>query len=61
MGQEEKNMRHVTPPNPRIIQAVLVALVLFGLFFQRAAVKAFGWILENTLGRFLERGKSKSD
>lgn len=53
--------RQVSPPNPRIIQAILVALILFGILFQRATAKAFGWVLENTLGRLLGREKSESD
>jgi hypothetical protein len=53
--------RRVTPPNPQIIQAILVALILFGLLFQRATAKAVGWIFENTLGRLLGREKSESD
>ena len=53
--------RRVTPPNPRIIQAILVALILLVVLFQRATVKVFGWILENTFGRLLGREKSESD
>jgi hypothetical protein len=49
----------ITPPNPRIIQAVLVALVLGGVLFPRAVGKAFDWVLENTVERFM--GGSKSD
>jgi hypothetical protein len=46
-------VHHFRPPNPRILQAIVVAVVLFGLFFQRATGKAFDWILENTFERFL--------
>jgi hypothetical protein len=49
----------LTPPNPRIIQGVLVALVLGGVLFPRAVGKAFDWVLENTVERFM--GGSKSD
>jgi hypothetical protein len=49
----------ITPPNPRIIQAVLVVLILGGIFFPRAVGKAFDWILENTVERFM--GGSKSE
>ena len=52
--------RQITPPNPRIIQAILAALILFGLIFQRAIARAFGWILENPLVRLLGREKSES-
>jgi hypothetical protein len=49
----------ITPPNPRIIQAILVALILCGVLFPRAVAKAFDWILENMLERFV--GGNKSD
>jgi hypothetical protein len=52
-------VHHFTPPNPRILQAIVVAVVLFGLFFQRATGKAFDWILENTFERFLGGDKSE--
>ena len=44
-----------TPPNARIIQGVIVILILGGVLFPRAAEKAFGWILENTVERFMGR------
>jgi hypothetical protein len=49
----------ITPPNPRIIQGIIVAAVVFGLLFQRAMGKAVDWILENTVERFM--GGDKSD
>jgi hypothetical protein len=49
----------IRPPNPRIIQAVLVVLILGGVLFPRAVGKAFDWVLENTVERFM--GGSKSD
>jgi len=52
-------VHHFTPPNPRIIQAVVVAVVVFGLLFQRATAKAFGWILEHTVERFMGGDKSE--
>jgi hypothetical protein len=48
-----------TPPNTRIIQAVFVAIILCGVLFPRALAKAFGWILENTVERFMGGGKSE--
>jgi hypothetical protein len=50
---------HFSPPNPRILQAIVVAVVLFGIFFQRATGKAFDWILENAFERFLGGEKSE--
>jgi hypothetical protein len=50
---------HITPPNPRIIQAVLVVLILVGVLFPRAVGKAFDWILENTVERFMGGEKSE--
>jgi hypothetical protein len=41
------------PPNTRIMQAILVILILGGVLFPRAAQKAFGWVLENTVDRFM--------
>ena len=52
-------VHHFTPPNPRILQAIVVGVVLIGLLFQRATGKAFDWILENTVERFT--GGNKSD
>jgi hypothetical protein len=51
--------RHFTPPNPRVIQVILGALILFGLLFQRVVAKAFGWILENTVKRFMGGNKGE--
>jgi hypothetical protein len=48
-----------TPPNTRIIQGILVALILWGVLFPGAVSKAFGWVLENTVERFM--GGSKSE
>jgi hypothetical protein len=48
-----------TPPNARIIQGILLILILGGVVFPRAVEKAFDWILENTLERFM--GGSKSE
>src|SRR5712671_2835107 len=42
-----------TPPNVRIIQGIVVILVLGGGLFTRAVQKAFEWILENTVERFM--------
>jgi hypothetical protein len=45
-----------TPPNAstvRIIQGILVILILGGVLFPRVAQKAFEWILENTVERFM--------
>ena len=52
-------VQHFTPPNPRIIQAILVAVVVFGLLFQRALGKALDWVLENTIERFMGGDKSE--
>jgi hypothetical protein len=52
-------VHHFTPPNPRILQAIVVAVVLFGLLFQRATGKAFDWILEHTVERFMGGDKSE--
>jgi hypothetical protein len=49
----------ITPPNPRIIQAVLVVLILWSVLFPRAVAKAVGWILENTLERSMGGNKSE--
>jgi hypothetical protein len=49
----------ITPPNPRIIQAVLLALILGGVLFPRAVGKALDWILENTVERFMGGRKSE--
>jgi len=49
----------ITPPNPRIIQAVLVVLILCAVLFPRAVAKAFDWILENTVERFMGGNKSE--
>jgi hypothetical protein len=35
------------------MQAILVILILGGVLFPRAAQKAFGWVLENTVDRFM--------
>jgi hypothetical protein len=51
--------RHFTPPNARLIQVILGALILFGLLFQRAVAKAFDWILENTVERFMGGNKGE--
>jgi hypothetical protein len=48
-----------TPPNAWIIQGILLILILGGVVFPRAVEKAFDWILENTLERFM--GGSKSE
>jgi len=53
--------RRVAPPNPRIIQAILVVVLLCGVFFPRAVGKAFDWVLKNTFGRSGNRNESESD
>jgi hypothetical protein len=47
-----------TPPNARIIQGILLILILGGVLFPQAVEKAFEWILENTVERFMG-GKSE--
>jgi hypothetical protein len=42
-----------TPPNARIIQGVVAILIVCGVLFPRAVQKAFGWVLENTVDRFM--------
>jgi hypothetical protein len=49
--------RHVTPPNPRIIQAVVVIVILCVVFFPRAVEKVFDWFVNNTLGRLMGGNK----
>ena len=49
----------IAPPNPRIIQAILVTVILVVVFFPQAVGKAFDWVLENTVERFM--GGSKSE
>lgn len=49
-----------TPPNARIIQGILLILILGGVFFPRAVEKAFDWILENTVERFMGGRKSEN-
>jgi hypothetical protein len=48
-----------TPPNPRIIQAVLVVLILWVAILPRSAGKAFGWIFDNTILRLMGGNKSE--
>ena len=49
----------IAPPNPRILQAILVVVILVVVLFPRAVGKAFDWVLENTVERFM--GGSKSE
>jgi len=49
----------IEPPNPRIIQAVLVVVILVVVLFPRAVGKAFDWFLENTVERFMGGRKSE--
>jgi len=42
------------PPNPHLIQAILLAFIFACLLFRNAIGKAFGWVLDNTLGRFMD-------
>lgn len=51
--------RNIAPPNPGIIQAVLVAVILWVVFFPRAVGKAFDWILGHTVDRLLGGDKSE--
>ena len=51
--------RRITPPNPRIIQAVVVGVILCVVFFPRVVGKALDWFLENTFERFIGGNKSK--
>ena len=46
--------RHVPPPNPRVIQAVFLAIVLAIIIFLTAIGKAFGRILERFTGKDTE-------
>jgi len=48
-----------TPPNPRIIQAAVVALILCVAFFPGVVGKAFEWVIDNTIMRLM--GASKSE
>jgi hypothetical protein len=48
-----------TPPNPRIIQGVLVVLILWIAIFPRTVGKAFDWVLENTVLRLMGANKSE--
>ena len=48
-----------TPPNPRIIQAAMVALILCVVFFPAAVGRAFAWVFDNTIMRLM--GVSKSE
>jgi len=53
-----------TPPNAwtvLIIQGILVILILGGALFPRAVEKVFGWILENTVERFMGGSKSEEE
>ena len=43
----------IAPPNPRIIQAILVVVILGVVLFPRAVGKAFDWVLENTVERLM--------
>jgi hypothetical protein len=38
--------RNVRPPNPQVIWALLLGLAVFGLFFQRAAARAFNFVAD---------------
>jgi hypothetical protein len=51
--------RRVTPPNPRIIQAVVVIVILCFVFFPRAVEKVFDWIVEKTVGRLMGGDKAE--
>jgi hypothetical protein len=47
-------MRQFSPPNPHLIQAILLAIVVACFFFPRAIGNAFGWVLDKTLFRFMD-------
>ena len=49
----------IAPPNPRIIQAILVVVILVVVLFPRAVGKAFDWVLENTVERLMGGRKSE--
>ena len=42
-----------SPPNPRILLGVFLALIAIGLLFPRPLGKALGWIFDQTIGRFI--------
>ena len=48
-----------TPPNPRIIQAAMVALILCVIFFPGAVGNAVAWVFDKTIMRLM--GVSKSE
>jgi len=42
-----------SPPTPHILLGAFLALIAFGLLFPRPLGKAFGWIIDQTIGRFI--------
>lgn len=49
-----KWIAHYLPaPNPRYLQAMLIAIIIAGIFFRSAINNAFGWLMRNTLDRFI--------
>jgi hypothetical protein len=49
------------PPNPHLLLAVFVAIVIACYFFQNQVGKAFGWLLDKTLFRLVGPGKGGDD
>ena len=49
------------PPNPHLIQAILLVVVVAAYFFRTAVLDALSWLLEKTIFRFMGQEKGGED